>query len=171
MKNDGKVLILFFLLVFVSSEMRSQEVTKEDIVVTGYCSPEDLKARPECSGWFVPGYAGYEPEAQVMQELKTLSHGSYTFAIVLGTWCSDSREQVPRFFKIFDAAGFIAADLSMICVSKDKKAEGIDLSGLGIVKVPTFIIYLDDVEIGRIVETPAATIEQDMLTIFRNQKQ
>lgn len=45
----------------------------------------------------------------------------------------------------------------MICVDKQKLAAGIDLTMYNIVKVPTFIIYIDEEEAGRIIETPAET--------------
>ena len=39
-----------------------------------------------------------------------------------------------------------------------------------IVKVPTFILYIDEEEAGRIIETPAETPEKDLFNILNNLK-
>jgi hypothetical protein len=61
------------------------------------------------------------------------------------------------------------ANIKMICVDGDKKCEDVDISGLNIEKVPTFIIYAGNKEIGRIIETPANSIESDLLQILQKQ--
>jgi thiol-disulfide isomerase/thioredoxin len=88
--------------------------------------------------------------------------------IVLGTWCSDSEEQVPKFLKVLDKIHFDDSDLTMICVDRDKLAGDVDISKFGIQKVPTFIIFRNDNEIGRIVETPMNSLEGDLLMILED---
>ena len=170
----NKFLLLFFVLFFLTLSFKpvfaQDEVKQTDYIVTGYCSVNDLKNNTLTSDWFVPVYAGYQPDAQVMNQIKTLSVRNYTFTLVMGTWCGDSKEHIPCFYKISDEAGFIQDDIIMICVDKQKLAGGIELSSLNIVKIPTFIVFLDDEEIGRIVETPAETLEKDLLNIFINAK-
>jgi len=41
--------------------------------------------------------------------------------IVMGTWCSDSQQQVPRFFKLTDNIQYIS-NITIICVDQEKHA-------------------------------------------------
>jgi len=85
---------------------------------------------------------------------------------IQGTWCSDSRREVPRFFKILYELNYDLENLTMICVDRKKQADNIDVDQFVIEKVPTFIFYKDDSELGRIIETPKNTLEIDLLEIL-----
>jgi thiol-disulfide isomerase/thioredoxin len=83
--------------------------------------------------------------------------------IVMGTWCSDSRREVPRFYKLFENLDFNIDDIKLINVDTKKEAEGTTVSELNIERVPTFIFKRGGEEIGRIIETPDESLEADML--------
>jgi hypothetical protein len=53
----------------------------------------------------------------------------------------------------------------MIGVDFDKKAREIDVDVFNISRVPTFIFHRNEIEIGRITETPIETLEEDFLKI------
>ena len=84
----------------------------------------------------------------------------------MGTWCSDSRREVPRFFKILDAVNYPSDKVAIICVDEDKKTRGNELTGLKIELVPTLIFYKNGNELGRIVESPNDTLEKDIIKIL-----
>ena len=86
--------------------------------------------------------------------------------IVFGTWCSDSRREVPRFLKILDELKFDQNNLTMICVNRDKEADSTEVKDLDILFVPTFIIYRNNAELGRIIEEPKTTLEGDLKKIL-----
>jgi hypothetical protein len=111
---------------------------------------------------FKENYHAYTPEKSIISGLKRKTDGA-EITIVLGTWCSDSQELVPGFFKVLDKISFSKDRVKMICVNSDKEACGVDISMLGIHKVPTFIIYRNGSEIGRIIESPYHTLEKDLL--------
>ncbi len=86
--------------------------------------------------------------------------------VFLGTWCPDSRTEVPRFLKIADLAGISGARVRLFGLDRSKRdPEGLS-EKYAISKIPTFIFFKGGKEIGRIVEFPQSTIEGDMLTIF-----
>jgi len=64
--------------------------------------------------------------------------------IILGTWCSDSQEQVPKFFKILDKIKFNRKYVQMICVSRDKEAGLIETVNYNIQKVPTLLFTVKE---------------------------
>jgi len=83
----------------------------------------------------------------------------------MGTWCGDSKEQTPIFYKILDAANFNYNNLQLIAVNRGKSTPDNLQEGLNIERVPTFIFYKKGKEIGRFVEFPQETVEADMLKI------
>ncbi len=94
---------------------------------------------------------------------------SVSTKIIMGTWCSDSRREVPRLFKIFDKADYSdTSKIHIICVNREKKTRvKEEIAGLEIEKVPTIILYRDNKEIGRIVESPQESLEKDLLKILQ----
>lgn len=84
----------------------------------------------------------------------------------MATWCGDSRDWVPRFYKIMDELDFKSKNLTLICVDRDKKAPGTKVEELNIEKVPTFIFYRKKKELGRIIEVPGDLLEKDILKIL-----
>jgi len=73
----------------------------------------------------------------------------------MGTWCPDSRKEVPRFYKILDSLKFPESQLKLITVNRMKKGIAQETDGLNIQRVPTFIFYKDGKEVGRIIEHPS----------------
>ncbi|GAB1403586.1 thioredoxin family protein [Lentimicrobium sp.] len=120
----------------------------------------------QLGSWFLEEYEAYQPDTGVIDEIKSLKAEFPRVFIVLGTWCSDSREQVPHFYKIMDAIGFPENLVFAVGVNREKKAEGFCLDDYDIHLVPTFIFTRDGRETGRIVETPSTTLEHDLLNIL-----
>ena len=91
----------------------------------------------------------------------------YDITIVFGSWCSDSEQHVPRFYKILDQAKFKDSHLKIIAVNRSKNTIDVKIDDLNIERVPTFIIYKKGKEIGRIIETPVDTLEEDLWKIVQ----
>ncbi len=96
---------------------------------------------------------------------------------VLGTWCSDSQREVPRFWKVLNEADNPNLEFTMFAVGRSSDSEarhlmesiGFDESLrllYGVELVPTFIFSIAGREIGRIIETPTGTLEGDMTGIL-----
>lgn len=110
-------------------------------------------------------YNAYQPDKAAVEQLQSLMD-NLSISIILATWCGDSKLQLPRFFKLLDEINYPADELFMIGVDFEKKATAIDVTNYHIKRVPTFIFYKDDKEIGRIVESPTESLESDMLKIL-----
>ncbi len=121
----------------------------------------------EFGQFFIEEYANYKPDQEILNKLdKDLFSCSMT--IVLGTWCHDSEQQVPRMYKVLDKMDFNTSVIQIICVDKDKTGCDTDISNMDIQRVPTFIIYNGEKEVGRIIETPKLSLEEDLLNTLPN---
>ena len=114
--------------------------------------------------WFSAEYENYKVDTNTMMNIKSKLTGK-KITIVLGTWCSDSRREVPRMLKVLDIIGFPQDSLILIFVDRTKNGLAGETKGLNIERVPTFIVYKNNLEIGRIIETPEETLEKDLSKI------
>ena len=108
----------------------------------------------------------YQPYKPAIDSLK-LINGNFMVEIFIGTWCSDSKREVPAFLKIVEV-GELKDNLKikMWAIDRQKHLENGLAVKRGIERVPTFIFYKNDLEFGRIVETPENLLEQDILKIL-----
>jgi hypothetical protein len=165
---------IFFLFSFLilTSAIYAQELNQvtDDTksgkeILIGFCNRDGLQTG-DFASYYKDEYKNYDPNREIVEKVKQHIDGM-DIMIVLGTWCHDSKEQVPRFFSIMDKIEFEDKKITMICIDRDKKAGEIDIGELGIERVPTFIFYREKKEIGRITETPEKSLEEDMLLIIQ----
>jgi hypothetical protein len=90
--------------------------------------------------------------------------------VVMGTWCDDSRIHIPHLYKILDEINYPTEEILLIASDEEKKTESDELEGLAIDLVPTIIFFRNTSEVGRIVEAPQQSIEEDMLNILTSQE-
>ncbi len=162
-------LSMFVMVFAISTQAQTfnqktiDEKTQTEILI-GECNESALR-----TGDFGVSYTNelnaYRPNNDVLNNLK-YKFAEITFTIVLGTWCGDSKEQVGRFMKLLYALKYDINRCTYIAVDRDKKAGTYPIGDLKIEKVPTFIVYRNGVEIGRIVETPTISLEDDLLQII-----
>lgn len=175
MKDFLPKILLIILVGITSLTSFAQEVnqklfdneSKEEILI-GYCTRKAFLSG-EYKKWFIPGYDDYKTsiKSKTLDSLKTLIN-NVDITIILGTWCHDSREQVPRFFRIVDYLRFDEKKITLICLDRDKKASSLSLENYNVVLVPTFIFYMNGKEIGRIIETPEISLEEDIYKIIKS---
>lgn len=119
--------------------------------------------------WFDTNYENYNPDLQAITELKE-NLNDYKIKLFMGTWCGDSKREVPKFYKILEAADYPMNQLMAVAVSREKsmykESPQHEEAGLNIVRVPTFIFFKDGKEVNRIIERPIETLEKDILKII-----
>jgi thiol-disulfide isomerase/thioredoxin len=133
--------------------------------VLGYFNRERLEQPPH-SEWFLKGYDAYMFNSDVVNKLTDVSKDDLNIKIVMGTWCPDSRREVPRFVRILDVWNFPMEKVTFIGVDNAKLSPVGEYEKLNIQRVPTFIFYKNNIEWGRIIENPVTSLEQDMLNIL-----
>lgn len=127
-------------------------------VLMGRVRPSTLPSITESWG---KDYEAYEPAAEDLRTLSTLK-GPADLDVYFGSWCGDSKRELPRLVKILDRAS--AAGLRVRYYALDRtKTKPARLARRGsIERVPTIVLSAAGVEIGRIVESPRTTLEHDL---------
>jgi thiol-disulfide isomerase/thioredoxin len=163
------ILLTLILLNVISMAQHLNVVVNDTVknrpVLVDFIDRQGLQTG-EFAEWYAREYSAYIPDFGIVGQLKT-ALSDIQIIIVLATWCGDSKEQVPRFLKVLDQSGFETERCTIIGVDSQKLARDLDVSVYDIDRVPTFIFYRNEVEIGRIIETPKNTLENDMLKICK----
>lgn len=154
----------------LSSGMRADNIAATNFSepstwLLGYIQLFQFTAMPHAQ-WYSTGFNSYVPAGSVVEKLKAIEQEGLSITIILGTWCPDSRREVPRFMKVLEQWGFPAGRVTFIGVDNNKIAPVGGYEEYGIERVPTFIIMKNKIETGRIIENPVTSLEQDLLNIL-----
>ncbi|MBP8114644.1 MAG: hypothetical protein KAY50_04750 [Chitinophagaceae bacterium] len=80
---------------------------------------------------------------------------------------------MPRFLQVLNSISFSEKKLTIIGVGSGdtlyKQSPSHQEKDKGIIRVPTFIVYKNGVEVNRITEYPVLSLEKDLLQILTNQ--
>ena len=133
----------------------------------GRTSRERLE-QPPYRDWFMKSYEAYQIDSLSAAKLRAGLAGK-RMMVFFGTWCGDSRREVPRFLKLLDCCGIDSSAVDIVTVSNAdslyKQSPNHEEKGLNIFRVPDFIVFDKGREMGRIVESPVASLEKDLLSI------
>ena len=110
--------------------------------------------------------ASYVPNQEVIEKLQSIQY-AIEIEIFLGTWCPDSKRNVSAYFKIMDLVDNPLFMTTYIGLPRDKDSRKPFIEGKNIIKIPTFIIIIDNQEKGRIIENPVKSVEEDLLDIIK----
>lgn len=108
----------------------------------------------------VPGYKPMQKAVKKISEIKD----HYKIVVVFGYWCKDSKQHVPEFLKVMWEASNPNISYDLIPIPRGRKLPVREK--YNIKRIPTFIVYKDGKEVGRIIEHPKKTIEEDLAEIF-----
>lgn len=76
----------------------------------------------------------------------------FSMIVFGGTWCHDTQNLWPAFYKLIDKSGYPENKITLIGVKRDKTTIEDLHTKWHITNVPTFIVMHDGKEIGRVVE-------------------
>lgn len=140
-------------------------------MLLGKCSVAALKQYP-FEQWYNQNYMSYTVDTATCNFIRPLLKNK-KLTIFMGTWCGDSRREVPRIIKMLECCDFNFENLTLIMVSNQdslyKKSPTHEEAGRNIVRVPTLIVEDQSLETGRIIEYPVTSLEKDLLSILRKE--
>lgn len=144
------------ITISASAQFNINRVTKDkngNEMLIGCCTREALSREP-FAAWFNNNYFNYAVDTSLIVSLKEKMDRKQ-FLIFMGTWCGDSKREVPRMLKILDYCGVKPEQVKIIMVSNAdslyKQSPNHEEKGLNIIKVPTLIVYENTTEINRVV--------------------
>jgi len=137
----------------------------EKAIMIGYCTEEGISSSPIFSNYYSKEYNNYTPKLDFLETLND-DLNNVRIVVIFGSWCPDSQREVPRLMRILDELNYPLDSLSIIGVNRLKTVPDVDIKRYMIEFVPTIIFYRDNFEIGRIVESPLETLEDDIASIL-----
>jgi len=148
--------ILFCAIVLLSSAIvyaQSAETYVDNRgtkIIKGFMTKQQL-ASDTAFAWFAQNQQGYTPEQNALQAFNA-NKDSINIVAFAGTWCGDTKNLLPKFFALTDAAGFSQDRVTLLGVDRSKKTIQHLTEAFGITNVPTFIVMKNGKELGRVVE-------------------
>lgn len=158
------IAIMMSLDTFAQSYEVSKDTENGSVVFKGEITIADLQNEPSFE-WLKTNGA-YNPEPVTTDYLKE-ELKNYSIVVVMGTWCEDSQNLVPKLYTTLVQAFFPMSQLTVYGVDRTKDALHGEKAKFGIERVPTIIVYKDGKEKGRIIEVVAKSIEEDLAAIIR----
>jgi len=120
------------------------------------------------SGWEDHAASDYFPNSKYVDTIKILSDDrELSYLIFTASWCPDSKSETPKMFKLFDTLDIPLSSVRLFGVDREKHEPTNTYLNYDLQRVPTLIILENEVEIGRIVEYPIKTWEEDLVEILK----
>lgn len=102
--------------------------------------------------WFNDNYKYAQPDANAVAAFNN-NKEKFSMVVFGGTWCHDTQNILPIFFKLIDKSSFPQNKIYLIGVDRAKTTSYNLHKKYKVTNVPTFIVLdINGVEIGRVVE-------------------
>lgn len=172
-----RTVILITLLLFTTfsfSQTLNKEITYNEnkVMLVGEINKKGLSKAPY-NEWFDKNHGTYLVNEKITKAIKD-SLKDYTIKAFLGTWCGDSKKEVPRFYSVLEAAKYPMHQLEVFALDRSdeayKQGPNGEEKGMDVHRVPTFIFYKNGKEVSRIVEHPKETLERDIQKIVTSER-
>jgi hypothetical protein len=137
-------------------------------IIVGHLTWEEWQ---DNAGWNSYSSPDYAPNLKKVNEIsETATDNKIDFTIFAGSWCSDSETELPKIYKLLTNAGIFTDKILLYGVDRQKDEPSGTAKTYKIEKVPTLVIEVAGEEIGRIVEHPKTSWDDDILKILRDYK-
>ncbi len=159
-KNLGRIPVLLLWVVFIFFAistiigLAAEKIEKDKIL-----KDEEWKKV----------YDEFTADESLIEALASKSGENLKIDVYLGLWCGDSKRNVPPFLKIIDEINKFNNNLTVNYYTVERKPTRETkyfVEDLKVERVPTFIFYRDQKEIGRIIENPKNSLIEDFLEII-----
>lgn len=162
----GIIMMLSLNLFAQPAFEKSKDSENGSTVFKGKLTYRDLEQETE---WFKPAFDAYKPDGNAMDYLKQHMR-DYRMVVFLGTWCEDSKNMIPKLFRVFIDVFYTGDKYETYGVDRAKTSLKGEHNTYNIKFVPTVIVFDGNKEIGRIVENVNKSIEEDLVAIIKKSK-
>ncbi len=152
---------IFLVWLLGINTLYAQKMSDSIPILTGTISLQQLQAFK----WHTDEYAQYVSKKEVLDSIRPFAP-NIKLIVVMGTWCSDSREQIPALLRIASDLNIPESHIELLGVDRTKKCSHPDISPVNIEYVPTIFLFYNGKLMGTIVEMPTLTLEEDILHLL-----
>ncbi len=101
--------------------------------------------------WFKENMKWGQAEPAAIEAFKKNAE-KFNLVVVVGTWCHDSNNLLPKFYRLLDKSGYPESKVLLIAVDRSKHAYKHYEQKYSITNTPTFIVMQNGKEVGRVTE-------------------
>lgn len=122
MKSIHTILVLVIYTYTIScrtqTAVQSATIKHEGVdprgnpMLLGKSNKERLQQEPYAS-WFNKNYMDYKIDSATAEKLRPKLKNK-KFLIFMGTWCGDSRQEVPKIYRLLDYCGVPGSDIQLV---------------------------------------------------------
>jgi thiol-disulfide isomerase/thioredoxin len=164
---DLRLIVFIILLPLFTAYSQSESDTTNEKYVLG---PVSWQQWQQEAGWesYIP--AEYVPDKSKIKQIESLTRkDEITYYVFSGSWCSDSKSEVPKMFRLFDEANVSPDRIKLYGVDRNKTEPTGTAKTYNIERVPTLVLVKGSKEIGRVTEYPRPEMswEDEILEIIR----
>lgn len=116
--NITAIIITLSLMLQINAQTLNQKIDKdgENPYLLGKIDKSGLEGDNYIS-WFSTNFEDYEFDQATIEALKS-ELKDYQITLFMGTWCEDSKQEVPRFYKVLEACDFPIDQLTVVAVDR-----------------------------------------------------
>jgi len=142
--------ILFSTCIVFAQSAEISHDPEGNKIIKGFISRQEL-SNDSSFTWFLQNQKDYTPDQSALKALRA-NKDSINIIAFGGTWCSDTKYILPKFYVLSDASGLSPDRITLIGVDHNKKTIQHLSEAFNVINVPTFIVMKNGKEIGRVVE-------------------
>lgn len=119
-------------------------------ILNGYIN-RSIVENDTAFAWFKNNMKWGQADAAAVEAFSR-NKDKFSMIVFGGTWCEDTQNLWPQFFRLVDKSGYPESKITLIGVDRAKTTIDNLHKKWNVTLVPTFIILHDGKEIGRVVE-------------------
>ena len=112
-------------------------------------------------------YQTFEVPGKSLAKIKEKLAGNLRIDVYFAFWCGDSEVNVPKFMRLIDLLNNKKLKVNYFVTGRKANSQvKYYVESLKVERIPTFIFYKGEKEIGRIIENPQEDMFKDFLKIL-----
>lgn len=120
--------------------------------------------------WYAENSKYAKPAADVVDAIKA-GKDKVSLVLFVGTWCHDTQQLLPKYFKSLEAAGFPDERLTIFATDRNKETISNMHKVFAVINVPTIIVMQEGKEVGRVSEFgETGLVDKELGEIFKRVK-
>lgn len=148
--------LFFFILINTAAvaQLHSYEISTDAEngakVLKGFVTRSDIQ-NDTAFKWFNDNMKFGQASPTAVEAFKKHAN-DFQLVVFAGTWCEDTQNLLPVFYRLIDKSGFPDSSITLIGVDRPKTTLYNLHNAFHATKTPTFIVMKDGKEIGRVEE-------------------